>query len=204
MKQIDTAGVLSGTTATPLGSALLVNVDDETLERLMDNEEAKAILDKVEGFRSLNQDIEIILNRSKEIKKLKKEKGDDLMPKEKRELTEKEKKSLRKQVQEKLIKFATCIPVFMYLTDYCEHCLRDVITQLESRLFYKVTSLTQKDFELLVKLNVFNESLMNDVVYKFKRYEDSSSEYVKHTERVGLFSTIMPREEFDRRKKRGV
>ncbi|MBF0751926.1 MULTISPECIES: GIY-YIG nuclease family protein [unclassified Pasteurella] len=214
MKQIDAAGVLdiamSGTTSTMLArrweSALLVNVDNDTLKRLMDDEKAMKALMNIEGFRSLNNDIETIINKSEAVKKTKKEKGENLTEKEKKELTaeEKEYKSLRKQVQEKLIKFATRIPVFMYLTDYREHCLRDVITQLEPRLFYKVTGLTQKDFELLVNLNVFNESLMNDAVYKFKRYEDSSLEYVKHTDRVGLFSTTMSREEFDRRKERGL
>jgi len=65
----------------------------------------------------------------------------------------------------------------MYLTDYREFSLKDVIMQLEPDLFRKVTGLTLKDFELLVNLGVFNRDLMNDAVYKFKRYEDSSLEY---------------------------
>ncbi|MFC0820931.1 GIY-YIG nuclease family protein [Moraxella marmotae] len=204
MKQIDAAGVLdiamSGTTATLLArrweSALLVNVDNDTLKRLMADEKAMKALSNIEGFRSLNQDIETIINKTEAVKKAKKEKGEELTKEEKKELTaeEKEYKSLRKQIQEKLIKFATRIPVFMYLTDYREHCLRDVITQLEPRLFHKVTGLTQKDFELLVNLNVFNESLMNDAVYKFRRYEDSSLEYTgidKHKEKLGLWNTVV-------------
>ena len=59
---------------------------------------------------------------------------------------------MRKQIQEKLIKFATRIPIFMYLTDYREKSLKDVITQLEPGLFKKVTGLEVKDFELLVSL----------------------------------------------------
>lgn len=205
MKQIDAAGVLdiamSGTTATLLArrweSALLVNVDNDTLRRLMDSEAAMKALQNIEGFRSLNQDIETIINKSEAVQKAKKEKGDNLTPKEKKELSDEEKeyKSLRKQIQEKLIKFATRIPVFMYLTDYREHCLRDVVTKLEPQLFRKVTGLTQKDFELLVNLNIFNESLMNDAVYKFKRYEDASLEYSginRHTdENIGLYSTVI-------------
>ncbi|MBF0785413.1 restriction endonuclease [Muribacter muris] len=207
MKQIDASGVLdiamSGTTATLLArrweSALLVNVDNDTLERLRKNETAMAALNKVEGFRSLNNDIETIINKSEAVKKTKKEKGENLTAAEKKELSEQEKeyKSLRKQIQEKLIKFATRIPVFMYLTDYREHCLRDVITQLEPRLFNKVTGLTQKDFELLVNLNIFNESLMNDAVYKFKRYEDSSLEYTKRSDKVGLYSTVIDRKDME-------
>ncbi len=211
MKQIDAAGVLdmamSGTTATLLArrweSALLVNVDNNTLKRLMENEEAMDALMSIEGFRSLNQDIEIIINKSESVKKAKKEANNkELTPKEKRELTkeEKEYKSLRKQIQEKLIKFATRIPVFMYLTDYREKSLKDVITQLEPALFQKVTGLTVKDFELLVSLNLFNSALMNDAVYKFKRYEDASLEYVginKHEgDEVGLYDTVLSNGEY--------
>jgi hypothetical protein len=65
----------------------------------------------------------------------------------------------------------------MYLTDFREYSLKDVIEQLEPDLFRKVTGLTLKDFSLLVSLGVFNSELMNDAVYKFKRYEDSSLEY---------------------------
>ena len=152
----------------------------------------------IEGFRSLNKDIETIINKSEAVKKARKDKNDEeLTPKEKRELTEEEKeyKSKRKQIQEKLIKFATRVPVFMYLTDFREQCLKDVITQLEPGLFKKVTGLTVKDFELLVSIGVFNSALMNDAVYKFKRYEDASLVYVgvdKHEgEDIGLFDTVL-------------
>jgi hypothetical protein len=88
----------------------------------------------------------------------------------------------------------------MYLTDYRERSLKDVITQLEPGLFKKVTGLSVKDFELLVSLGVFNSVLMNDAVYKFKRYEDASLEYIginKHAgEAVGLFDTVIGREEY--------
>ena len=206
MKQIDAAGILdiamSGTSATLLArrweSALLVNVDNATLQRLMSNEAAMKALMSIEGFRNLNQDIETIINKSEAVKKTRKEKNDEeLTRKEKKELTEEEKeyKSKRKQIQEKLIKFATRIPLFMYLTDYRERCLRDVITQLEPGLFKRVTGLSVKDFELLVSLGVFNSALMNDAVYKFKRYEDASLVYVgvnKHAgEKIGLFDTVL-------------
>lgn len=115
---------------------------------------------------------------------------------------EKEYKSLRKQVQEKLIKLATRIPIFMYLTDYREYSLEDVILKLEPQLFKKVTGLEIDDFNLLTELGVFNKPLMNDAVYKFKRYEDSSLEYTginKHEgEKVGLYDTVLSREEYDR------
>ena len=210
MRQVNAAEILdiamAGTSATLLAkrweSALLVNVDNDTLARLLSNNKAMEALMRIEGFRSLNTDIETIINKSNEVKKAKKE-GKKLNVKEKEELTEAEKeyKSKRKMIQEKLIKFATRVPVFMYLTDYREYSLRDVITQLEPELFKKVTGLDVKDFELLVSLNVFNEALMNDAVYKFKRYEDASLIYTgidKHTgENIGLYSTVVSREDYD-------
>jgi len=87
----------------------------------------------------------------------------------------------------------------MYLTDYREHTLKDVITQLEPELFRKVTGLVTKDFELLVSLGVFNSGLMNDAIYKFKRYEDDSLSYTgidKHEgEKIGLYDTVLSKED---------
>lgn len=209
MKQITAAGVLefalSGTTATLLArrweSALLVNVDNNTLARLMANKEAMSVLMNIEEFRSLNNDIELIINKSDSVKKMKTCDG-RLNNEEKRKMTEKEKecRNKRKMIREKLIKFATRIPIFMYLTDFRERCLKEVITHLESDLFKKVTGLEVKDFELLISLNVFNGYLMNDAVYKFKRYEDPSLSYTGIDRRgddqpIGLYDKVITLEE---------
>lgn len=210
MQQINAQQVLdialAGTSATLLArrweSALLVNVDNETLSRLMNSPEAMAALMKIEGFRSLNQDIETIINKSEHVKAAKAKGEKDLSKKEKKQLTDEEKeyKSKRKQIQEKLIKFATRIPVFMYLTDYRESTLKDVITQLEPGLFRKVTGLEVRDFELLCSLGVFNSSLMTDAIFKFRRYEDASLTYTgidRHAEEdVGGWDTVVRREEY--------
>ena len=93
--------------------------------------------------------IETIINKCAKVKALKnKAKDKDLSATEKEQLSDEEKeyKSKRKLVQEKLIKFATRIPAFMYLTDFRENTLRDVITKLESDLFLAVTGLTVQDF----------------------------------------------------------
>ena len=209
MRQINAGEVLdiamAGTSATLLAkrweSALLVNVDNDTLQRLMSNKAAMEALMKIEGFRSLNEDIQTIINLSKSVKKAKTTK-DGASSEERKKISEEEKefKSKRKEIQEKLIKFATRIPVFMYLTDFRERCLKDVITQLEPGLFKKVTGLGIKDFELLVSLCFFNDSLMNDAVYKFKRYEDASLNYTgvnKHVgESRGGWNTVISEEEF--------
>ena len=210
MRQISAQDVLdiamAGTSATLLAkrweSALLVNVDNDTLRRLMGNKAALEALMRIEGFRSLNQDIQTIINKSEAVKKAKAE-GREKSKKEKQELTkeEKEYKSMRKQIQEKLIKFATRVPVFMYLTDCRERSLKDVITQFEPGLFKKVTGLDVKDFELLCSLGVFNASLMNDAIFKFKRYEDASLTYTgidRHKGKdVGGWDSVIKRKEYE-------
>ena len=212
MKQINAQDILdiamAGTSATLLAkrweSALLVNVDNVTLSRLLANKEALDALMRIEGFRSLNQDITAIINKSEAVKKVKKEKEGKLTEKEKKELTQEEKeyKSMRKQIQEKLIKFATRVPIFMYLTDYRERSLKDVITQLEPGLFKKVTGLDVNDFNLLCSIGVFNASLMNDAIFKFKRYEDSSLSYTgiekSFKTEVGGWDTVIRREEYEK------
>jgi hypothetical protein len=210
MTQINAGDILdialAGTSATLLARrwdcALLVNVDNDTLARILANPDALRALENIEGFRNLNNIIETIINLSEKVKKAK-SKDTPLSAKDKVELTaqEKEFKSKRKMIQDKLRKFATRIPLFMYLSDYREQTLKHVITQLEPDLFKKVTGLTIKDFELLVSLGVFNASLMNDAVYKFKRYEDSSLSYAgidKHAgEAVGGYDTVLTRAECD-------
>lgn len=211
MRQVSAQDVLdiamAGTSATLLArrweSALLVNVDNDTLTRLLNNKQALDALMNIEGFRSLNSDIQTIINKSDAVKKAKADEGEKTK-KEKKELSDEEKeyKTLRKQIQEKLIKFATRIPIFMYLTDYREMSLKDVITQLEPGLFKKVTGLSVTDFELLCSLGVFNANLMNQAVFSFKRYEDSSLVYTgidKHAgSDVGGWDTVIKREEYER------
>ncbi|MCP4936978.1 MAG: restriction endonuclease [bacterium] len=211
MTQIDAGGILdiamAGTSATLLArkweSALLVNVDNDTLRRVLNNPEAMAAVERIEGWRALgNNIIETIINKSEKVTDLKKKAKDkDLSAKEKKELTseEREYKSKRKLIQEKLIKFATRIPAFMYLTDFRENTLRDVITKLEPELFLTVTGLTVKDFHLLVSLRVFNTEQMNQAVFAFRRYEDASLRYTgieSHDglTHYGLYDTVVARD----------
>ena len=170
----------------------------------MGNFEAMDALMKIEGFRSINSDLEKIINKSEQIKKLKRDDVEDSdKSKVKKQISdeEKEQKSLRKQIQEKLQKFVTRIPVFMYLTDYREERLKDVITQLDSRLFKKVTSISVQEFEKLVTLGVFDDKKMDKAVGDFKRYENSSLTYSgvsKHKNlKVGLWQTVITSEEHD-------
>ena len=211
MTQIDAGGILdiamAGTSATLLArkweSALLVNVDNDTLRRILDNPEAMAAVERIEGWRALGDNIiETIINKSEAVKDLKnKAKEKDLSKKEMKKLTEEEKeyKSKRKLIQEKLIKFATRIPAFMYLTDFRENTLQDCITKIEPELFLTVTGLTVKDFHLLVRLKVFNTEQMNQAVFAFRRYEDASLRYTgieshEGLSYYGLYDTVVARE----------
>ena len=212
MKEVNAGEILdiamSGTSATLLAkkweSAILVNVDNLTLRKIMDNQAAMDAIMNIEGFRALGSDIfETVVNKSEKVSATKKEKGADLSKKEKKELSDEEKeyKSKRKQIQEKLIKFATRIPAFMYLTDFRENTLHDVITKIEPDLFKKVTGLSVADFNLLVNLGVFNSIHMNQAVFAFRRYEDASLHYTgirSHPEQkrmLGLYDTVITLEE---------
>lgn len=211
MTQIDAGGILdiamAGTSATLLArkweSAMLVNVDNDTLRRILDNPEAMAAVERIEGWRALGDNIiETIINKSEKVKDLKnKAKEKDLTAQEKKDLSDEEKeyKCKRKRIQEKLIKFATRIPAFMYLTDFRENTLQDVITRLEPDLFLVVTGLAVKDFHLLVQLKVFNTEHMNQAVFAFRRYEDASLRYTgidSHPGLIhyGLYDTVVARE----------
>ena len=90
----------------------------------------------------------------------------------------------------------------MYLTDFLENPLQDVITKLEPDLFKTVTGLTVADFNLLVNLGVFNATQMNQAVFAFRRYEDASLSYVGYASpaeqkrredlrQVGLYDTVI-------------
>jgi hypothetical protein len=158
----------------------------------------KAVMN-IEGFRALGSAIfETVINKSEQVTTTKKAHGDQLSKREKKQLSDEEKeyKSKRKQIQEKLIKFATRIPAFMYLTDFRENTLQDVITKLEPELFKAVTGLTVADFNLLVSLGVFNATQMNQAVFAFRRYEDSSLSYTgieshKKLRHYGLYDTVV-------------
>jgi len=84
----------------------------------------------------------------------------------------------------------------MYLTDYRENTLYDVITKIEPELFKAVTGLTVEDFNLLVSLGVFNAAHVNQAVFAFRRYEDASLSYTgieSHAglRSVGLYDTVV-------------
>ncbi len=212
MQSINAEDVLDigmvGTSGTQLAkkfeSTRLINVDNVTLKNLLNDKKALNILMKIEGFRTIQNDLEKIINKTDKINNIKKEIGDKISEKQKKELTQEEKdqRNLRKKIQDKIKIFATRIPVFMYLTEYREETLRDVITKLEPSLFKKVVSLTVEDFEYLTRKGIFNTSEMDSAIFSFKRYEHSSLHYSGFTKykprEIGLTDTKISIDEFNK------
>ena len=99
------------------------------------------------------------------------------------------------------MKLAARIPAFMYLTDYREQTIKDVITQIEPELFQKVTGLTVKDFDVLCSIGLFDSEKMNQGIFGFRKYENSSLSYTgidKHEgEAIGGWDTVLRREEYE-------
>ena len=89
----------------------------------------------------------------------------------------------------------------MYLTDYREQTIKDVITQIEPELFRKVTGLTVKDFDTLCSIGLFDSEKMNQGIFGFRKYENSSLSYTgidKHEgEAIGGWDTVLRREEYE-------
>lgn len=98
--------------------------------------------------------MEKVINREKAVHEAKKKRAEEGREATKEESEEekaekKERQGFKKMLREKLLQFITRIPVFMYLTDYREQMLIDVIRNLEPELFTKVTGLTIHEFDLM-------------------------------------------------------
>ncbi len=179
-------------------SPLLVNLNTETLSRLLKDERALEAVRKITAFRKIKQDIENIITSTDKINRMKKN-GDES---DKPAISEEEKKR-RKEIQEireKLMKFLTRIPIFMYLTDEREKTVLDIVSEVNPDAFKEVTGITIPEFERIYALGLFNEAKINEAIFDFKRYEDSSLSYTglgtESPEIIGGFSTTITRGEF--------
>jgi hypothetical protein len=215
MTKLDATAILDistyGTASTMLAkrwqSARLVDVTTIVLEKVLNSPDILEALEKIEDFRNLRNDITKTINSEKSLNEKKKERaetGDDPSKAEKKKESEEEKenKGFKRQLREKLLKFITRIPVFMYLTDYREETLIDVIRNLEPELFTKVTGLTVRDFDRMCEIGVFNQNELNQAIFMFKRFEDSSLIYaggrsLSGDDKIGGFDTTLTRDEID-------
>jgi hypothetical protein len=205
---ISTYGTASTMLARKWQSARLIDTTTVVLEKILNNEDVLQALEKVEDFRNLRGDLSKTINREKALKKAKKERneeGREATPEEKKVETEQEKenRSFKKKLRERLLKFVARVPVFMYLTDYREEALVDVIRNLEPELFTKVTGLTIHEFDQLCEIGAFNQTELNMAIAQFRRFEDASLEYAggrsahEGDEMIGLFDTKVTRDEAD-------
>lgn len=216
MRMLKAAEILDistyGTTSTMLArrwqSARLVDTTTVVLEKVLNNPEIMAALEKIEGFRNLRGDLEKVITCEKAIHAARKQRAEEDREATEAELAEekaaeKECRSFKKKFREKVLQFVTRIPVFMYLTDYREEALIDVIHNLEPKLFIKATGLTVSVFDQMCEVGALNQTELNDAIAQFRRLEDASLTYIggrsahDGDEKIGLFDTVVTRDEMD-------
>lgn len=169
-----TSGISSSMLARRWNSPELLTLDLKAVETLLAEPELLASLEQIEMFRNITDDLTTLISANKELR-TKTLAKDKLTKDEKKTQNDAAKK--RDNLKKRLQRFITRIPAFMYLTDDREKTIKDIITQLEPDLFQKVTGLTLRDFEQLVNAGVFNDSKMNDAVWKFRSFEEPSLRY---------------------------
>lgn len=202
---ISTYGTASTMLARRWQQSKLIDTTSVVLEKVLNNKEIMDALENMEQFRGLRDDLTKIISREKAVHAAKKQRAEENREPTMEETAEekaekKERQDFKKELRKKLLIFIARIPVFMYLTDYREEMLIDVIRNLEPELFMKVTGLTIHEFDLMCEVGVFNQTELNDNIMQFRRFEDASLEYVGGRSayeggKVGLFDTTITREE---------
>jgi hypothetical protein len=175
-----TAGAGAAMLAKRWGSPRLIDLSEEVLRRLLANTDLIERLEQMEDFRSLRQDADKIIAQSQKIKQGKKPKGGEPTEPDDPEVTaaRKAKREQVRSLRDKLLKFVQAVPVFMYLTDFREEALVDVIESLDTQLFERVTGLTLEDFHKLSEVGVFHPAHMNEAIWQFRLFERASLHYL--------------------------
>ncbi len=179
-----TAGIGATALAARWNSPLLVEVNEHTLARVLEQPELMAALGQIEDFRALVSNAQQVVTSTKLLKAAKREQGGKLTPEQTSEQGETVKR--RKEIREKLQKFLAKIPVFMYATDFREEALKHVIESLDSDLFERVTGLTVADFRMLNDIGLFNAQNMNHAIYQFRSFERASLRYANDDDHHGV------------------
>ena len=198
-----TAGAGAAMLAKRWGSPRLIDLSEGVLAKLLGQDDVVDRLMQMEDFRKLREDVNKIIAQSQKIRAGKKPKSPgepiDEDPAVKRARAEK-----RKQVstlRDKLLKFVQAVPVFMYLTDYREEALVDVIESLDTQLFERVTGLTIDDFRTLSEVGVFHPGHMNEAIWQFRLFEEASLDYLslgekKPAKKHGLWDKSITDDDF--------
>jgi T5orf172 domain-containing protein len=170
-----TAGVGATALASQWNSPLLVEVNEHTLQAILEHPDLLETLEQIEDFRALVNHAEHVVTSTKLLKKAKREQGGQLDPDQKQ--AQKDRNDRRAEIRKKLQKFLARVPVFMYGTDFREEALKHVIESLDPELFERVTGLKIEDFRLLSDLGLFHARNMDAAIYQFRQFERASLAY---------------------------
>ena len=178
----------------------MVTVNIATLTSLNDHPELIAALRRIEQFRRIpaleyERGIKTAITTEEDLKDAKR-RGKE--PSKKVSAEDKENRGFRKEVKERLMWLVARIPVFMYLTENREETLKDVIMQLETDLFTRVTGISLEEFKRFCDIGVFNARTMNDGVWQFRLAEEGSLHYAGGREydlKIGGWDTTVSRDE---------
>lgn len=162
------------------GSDKLIDLSESVLEKLLANDELVSQLEQMEDFRNLREQATKIIGNSKKARQGRKPRGGSDSDPEDDDVTRarKVKREQIKTLRSKLKKFVQAVPVFMYLTDFREEALVDVIESLDTQLFERVTGLMLDDFHKLSRIGVFHQGNMNDAIWQFRLFERASLNYL--------------------------
>jgi hypothetical protein len=163
-------GITSNSLARKWRSNDLYNLNATTMGALLKDEELLAELEQIEDFRDIKMLAEKIVSNTEKIKKVQRES----LPKATASKPKKDLVNKRKKIRDKLKKVSAKVLIFMYLTDFREERLHDVIESLDTDLFIRATGLSLPGFRKLKELGVFNEAQMNDAIQKFRYFEMKS------------------------------
>ena len=175
----------------------LVQVDNLVLERLLNRPDLIKILEEVPYFRVENfgEDVEAVVSREASLQSKSKdsEKLNQVEKDQKKKDTNK-----RDKWRKNLLKIIQRIPIFMYLTDYREDSLGDVIKKIEPELFKDVTFVDKEVFEDFCNIGIFNSINLDQTIGDFRRLEEASLNYMgggNQETKVGLLDTVISRED---------
>ena len=198
-----TAGAGAAMLARRWGSPRLIDLSESVLTKLLDDSDLVSRLEQMEDFRNLREDATKIIANSKKVKAGKRKQGsdgDDAPEDPEVKAARKAKREQVKTLRAKLLKFVQAVPVFMYLTDFREEALVDVINSLDTQLFERVTGLTLADFHKLSDVGVFHAGNMNEAIWQFRMFERASLDYlgaggVELSEKIGLWDRSVTSDE---------
>ena len=196
-----TAGTGAAMLAKRWGSPRLVDLSEAVLTKLLETAGLVDRLQQMEDFRALRTEASKIIASSKKIRDGKKAPGSGEPEDPDVAAARRAKREQVDTLRKKLLKLIQKVPVFMYLTDFREESLVDVITSLDTSLFERVTGLTIADFTLLSELGVFSSSHMNEAIWQFRLFERAGLAYLgggaptDAVTQVGLWDTTITKEE---------